>query len=128
MTGITLDAGALIAFECNRRDVVSILRRAAEHGDDVCVPAPALAQVWRDGRQQARLTRLVGAPTTLVVPLDDAAARAAGQLCGVAGTSDVVDAAVVHCARSRGHAVLTSDPSDLGALDGTCQADRDRDC
>lgn len=81
------------------------------------MPAPALAQVWRDGRRQARLARLVGAPTTTVVPLDDAAARAAGQMCGVAGTRDVVDAAVVHCARARGHTVLTSDPGDLRALD-----------
>lgn len=117
MTGITLDAGALIAFERNRRDVVAVLRRAVEYGDEVCVPAPALAQVWRDGRRQARLARLVGAPTTTVVPLDDAAARASGQLCGAAGTSDVVDAAVVHCARRHGHAVLTSDPDDLATLD-----------
>lgn len=84
MTGITLDAGALIGFERNRRDVVAVLRRAVEHTDEICVPAPALAQVWRDGRRQARLARLVGAPTTTVIPLDDAAARASGQLCGAA--------------------------------------------
>jgi hypothetical protein len=36
------------------------------------------------------------------VSLDDARARAAGQLCGVTGTSDVVDASVVLCAKRRG--------------------------
>lgn len=40
-----------------------------------------------------------------------------GVLCGVRGTSDVVDASVALCARERAHAVVTSDPGDLRALD-----------
>ena len=44
-------------------------------------------------------------------------ARAAGQLCGARGTSDVVDASVVLCARARKHAVVTSDVGDLRRLD-----------
>jgi len=53
------------------------------------------------------------------VVLDEPEARATVALCGAAGTSDVVDAAVVICARARGHAVLTGDPDDLAALDPT---------
>ncbi len=41
----------------------------------------------------------------------------AGQLCGLRGTSDVIDASVVLCARRRKHRILTSDVSDLTHLD-----------
>ncbi len=51
------------------------------------------------------------------VPLDDPEARAAGALCARTQTADVVDASVVLCARSRDHAVVTSDPQDLRRLD-----------
>jgi hypothetical protein len=52
-----------------------------------------------------------------IVPLDDAAARAVGQLCGATRTKDVVDASVVLCAQMRGDVVLTSDPEDLLRID-----------
>lgn len=117
MTGTTLDAGALIAYERNERFVVTILRRALEVDGVIAVPAGVVAQVWRDGRRQARLATLLRANRCEVVPLGDREARAAGQLCGVAGTADIVDASVVLCARRRGHRVLTSDPGDLRRLD-----------
>lgn len=54
------------------------------------------------------------------VPLDGPLARAAGLLCGQAGTADIVEAsiALVTAARSRGGpaAVVTSDPTDLRQL------------
>jgi hypothetical protein len=59
----------------------------------------------------------VAAAIVEVVALDDVAARRAGQLCGVRRTSDVIDASVVLCARSRDHAVMTSDAPDLLRLD-----------
>lgn len=49
--------------------------------------------------------------------LDDLRSRAAGQLCGVKCTADVIDASVVHGARERGDRVITSDPKDLRRLD-----------
>jgi predicted nucleic acid-binding protein len=49
--------------------------------------------------------------------LDDRQARAAGQLCGLADTADVVDASLAVVARERGARVLTSDPDDLRRLD-----------
>jgi hypothetical protein len=40
-----------------------------------------------------------------------------GVVCGRAGTTDVVDASVVVCARQRGHQVVTGDPGDLLSID-----------
>jgi PIN domain len=112
-----LDAGALIAFERNKRDTVALLQRIVDHGGLMAVPVGVLAQVWRDGRLQVRLARLLSSDCCEVVPLDDRGAREAGQLLGVTGTSDVVDATVVRCARRRGVPVITSDPQDLRRLD-----------
>ena len=117
MAGLTLDAGALIAFERNDRRVVALIARAREHGLSLAVPAGVVGQVWRDGRRQARLARLLGAPEVEVEVLDDTRARAAGQLCGVRKTRDIIDASVVLCARARDHRILTSDPDDLAKLD-----------
>jgi hypothetical protein len=80
------------------------------------VPAGVIGQAWRDGRRQVRLARLLGSPEVEVEPLDDQRARAAGQLCGVRRTADVIDASVVLCARARGHRILTSDAEDMRAL------------
>ena len=55
MSGQTLDAGALIAFERNDRAVVALLARALEVGYSLAVPAGVVGQVWRDGRRRARL-------------------------------------------------------------------------
>lgn len=118
-SGLTLDAGALIAFERNDRAVVAIVAYASRHNIRLAAPAGVVGQVWRDGRRQARLARLLGSGLVDVVPLDDAAARAAGQICGVAGTHDVIDASVVLCARKRGHRVLTADVDDLERLDSS---------
>lgn len=117
MAGLTLDAGALIAFERGDRKVVAIVARALAQGMKLGVPAGVVAQVWRNGRRQARLARLLGSRVVEVEVLDDARARAAGQLCGVSRTSDVIDASVVLCARARDQGVLTSDPDDLRRLD-----------
>ncbi len=117
MSGLTLDAGALIAFERADRRMVAIVKEALAHGATLAVPAGVVAQVWRDGRRQARLARLLGTAVVAIEGLDDRRARAVGQLLGARGASDVVDASVVLCARRRGHGVVTSDPDDLARLD-----------
>jgi hypothetical protein len=117
MSGAVLDTGALVGFERNDRWVVAIVARALVHQDPIVVPAGVVAQAWRDGARQVRLARLLGAPISEVVALDDRQARASGQLCGVSGTADVVDASVVLVANERGLRVLTSDPADLRRLD-----------
>jgi hypothetical protein len=112
--GLTFDAGALIAVDRGDERIVALIRAARTAGLPIEVPAGALAQVWRDGRRQARLAGLLrvrsGAPN--VVVLDARTARAAGELCGRAGTADVVDASVVLCAGAKlPHLVLHTLPA-----------------
>ncbi|MDA8354793.1 MAG: PIN domain nuclease [Actinomycetota bacterium] len=115
--GITLDAGTLVAFERGQRRAVALVARARERGERLCIPAGVIGQVRRDGRRQANLSRLLGSGSCAIVGLDDHGARAAGQLLGVAGGDDVIDATVVLCARSRRHRVATSDAHDMHRLE-----------
>jgi hypothetical protein len=117
MTGLTLDAGALIAFEKNDRRVVTLIARAVEREALILIPSGVVGQVWRDGSRQARLVRLLASDAVSVEVLDDMRARQAGQLCGVSGTTDIVNASVVLCARAHGHCVATSDGGELRRLD-----------
>ena len=124
MNGITLDAGALIAFERRDRKVLAILKVALVAKASIAIPAGVVGQVWRDGSRQVELSRLLGSGAVEVVSLDDRGARAAGQLCGVTGTRDVVDASVVLCAKARGHVILTSDSDELRRLDPRAAIER----
>ena len=117
MNGFVFDAGALIAFERNDRTVVMLVKRLLDQRAKVTIPAGVVGQVWRDGARQSRLARLLGSPMAVIESLDDRRARAAGQLCGLTGTRDVVDASVVLSARQHGLPVATSDPGDLRKLD-----------
>lgn len=117
LSSAILDAGALIAFERNDRRVAALVRRARAHGDALVVPTTVVAQVWRDGRRQARLASLLASEVCEVLALDDTDARASGQLLGITGTTDVVDASVAVVARRRGLRVFSSDPDDLRRLD-----------
>ena len=116
MSGAVLDTGALIAFEQADRVMVALVARAFELRLPFGVPAGVVGQVWRSGRRQARLAQLLNSPLVEVVPLTDAAARAAGQLCGATKTRDVIDASVVLLARERRASIVTSDAGDLGRL------------
>ncbi len=119
MAGITMDAGGLIALDRNDRRIVVLLARARETGSRVTVPASALAQAVRQPQRQARLARLLRQPTTDVIPLDRVDATNVGRLLAASGTSDVVDAHVVICARRARQQAVTSDPDELRALDPT---------
>lgn len=121
MPGITLDAGGLIAIDRNDRRLAVLLARAAETHARVTIPSSALAQAIRRPERQARLARLIRQPTTDVVSLDRVDATNIGRLLGASGTSDVVDAHVVICARRSAQRVVTSDPEDLRALDPTIE-------
>jgi predicted nucleic acid-binding protein len=117
LTGITLDAGALIALDRNDRRVIALLARAAESSGRVTVPATALAQAIRRPARQARLARLVRQPTTMVAPLNGEDATSVGVLLAASRTADITDAHVVICARRSAQAIVTSDPDDLARLD-----------
>lgn len=109
-----LDTGALNAIERADRRAREFFR---ERTGPIVVPAPVLAQAWRDGSKQVRLARLVASPSTVVEPLDDFTAKAVGVLLGRSGTADVVDASVVVSARRHQALVLTSDAADLLRID-----------
>ena len=117
MPGVTLDAGGLIALDRDDRRVVVLLARARETGAQVTVPAPALAQAIRRPERQVRLSRLIRQPGTDVIALGRVDATHVGRLLAASGTSDIVDAHVVICARRAGQPVVTSDPGDLRQLD-----------
>lgn len=117
MSGLTFDAGGLIALDRNDRRVVVLLARAAEIGTRVTVPATALAQAIRQPARQARLAKLVRQPTTDIAPLDGPDATSVGVLLAASGTTDIADAHVVICARRARQAIVTSDPADLHRLD-----------
>jgi hypothetical protein len=115
VAGLTLDTGALLALERGDERMRALLRAAG--GRDIAIPAGVVAQSWRGGPRQARIARLIKQPETTVPPLDDDMARAVGLLCGRCGHDDVVDVSVVLCARRHGHAIVTSDPDDMHAVD-----------
>jgi hypothetical protein len=122
---LTLDAGALVAYERNDRSVRESIRAALDAEMDVMVPAGALAQVWRDGRRQASLAKLLKEDGVEVADLDEDTAKTSGELCGRTATRDVIDASVVVCARGqRRGRVLTSDPDDMRRLDSTLEVQR----
>ena len=117
MSGAVLDTGALISFERGERMMVAMVARALELDLRFWVPAGVVGQAWRSGRRQARLAQLLNSALVEVVPLADAQARAAGQLCGATRTRDVIDASVVLLAREQGVCAVTSDVEDLSRLD-----------
>ena len=111
---IVLDTGALVALERDSRAMWLRLREAVRTDIPVVVPVGALAQAWRGGPRQARLAQAI---SDLEPASFDDVALAAGELCGKAGTADVVDASVaLVAARSEVTHLYTSDPDDLGRL------------
>jgi predicted nucleic acid-binding protein len=113
MTQLVLDAGAFVAFERGDAAVRARLAAARRLGIDLVATSPVVGQVWRDGRRQALVARLLAA-TRIDAP-DAAAARRAGELLGKSRRDDVVDALVAGLAR-HGDTILTSDPDDLRSL------------
>lgn len=114
---LVLDAGALIAVERRDRQTSALVEAARAGGRTVVVPAGVIGQVWRSGARQALVSRLLGTSGVTIEPLTDERARAAGLLCGRAGTADVIDASVVLAARAHRATVVSSDRADLSALD-----------
>lgn len=112
MTAI-LDAGALIAIDRRDRRVGALLRILQREGEPVRTSAGVVAQVWRDGRTQANLARVL--PGVAVVAIDDRESRRIGELLAASGTDDLVDAHVA-LVSAPGDRILTSDRGDIDAL------------
>ncbi len=114
MAGLTLDSGALIAFERRERRLLAHLKEAEGRGVDLTVPTAVIAEVWRGGPRAARLSLLLA--VCVIEPLDDALARRAGEALAAVKGATTIDALVMASAATRGDRVLTSDPDDLLSL------------
>lgn len=114
MAGLTLDAGALIAYERGEFKIRRILKTAFGRGVTPTIPAVVLAEVWRGDRKDARVAWLLKACD--VEPLDEQRARAAGKLRRSTAGAGAVDACVAVGVRERGDAIATSDPDDMRRL------------
>jgi hypothetical protein len=110
---LVLDGGALIALERNERPMWARLKAAELAGDLPVTHAGVVGQVWRGGPRQARLSQALGGID--VRSLDGALGRAAGELLGVTGLADVIDAGVALLA-SDGDDIVTSDRNDFERL------------
>jgi hypothetical protein len=113
MAGITLDSGALIAFERADARIMIHLKEALSRKLRRTVPAAVLAEVWRGGARSARLAQLLGG--CWIEPISEQVARAAGEALA-AVRADTIDAIVMASAAQRDDLVITSDPDDLRRL------------
>lgn len=116
MAGLTLDAGALIAYERGNERIREILTVAYERGLVPTIPAIALAEVWRGDAKDARVARLLKACS--IETVDERLARAAGSLRRATPGSGTMDACIAVGVRRRGDALATSDPNDMRVLLG----------
>ena len=108
-----LDAGAFVAVEKRDRRVGALLRVLQQLRVPLRTSSAVVAQVWRDGRKQARLARiLAGVGVRSLAPGDD---RRTGELLALTGTSDVIDAHLALEVDDNDH-LLTRDPDDLARL------------
>ena len=114
VSGVTYDAGALIAAERRERRIWARHRSLLLQQIVPTVPAPVVAQCWRPTPRQARLAQLLAGCD--VESFDNDMARASGILASRAGTTDVVDACVVEGAARRDDLVISADDADLNAI------------
>lgn len=108
-----LDSGALVAVDKRDRRVGAMLRVLQREGVPVLTSAGAVAQVWRDGRRQANLARIL--PGVDSAAIDDVAAKKVGELLGQNASDDLVDAHVALLVQPNDE-VLTSDEPDIRTL------------
>lgn len=107
-----IDTGLLISIDRSERTAHAFLTAAARSETALHTTHPVVAQVWRSGPRQARLSAFL--KTITIHPLDDG--RLVGQLLAQTRTSDVVDAHLVITAARLGHDILTGDPKDITTL------------
>lgn len=108
-----LDAGALVAVDRRDRVLGAQLRVLQRQGTPLRASAAVVGQVWRDGRTQVNLARLLAGVGIEPLGADDG--KRVGELLGQAGSADVVDAHVALLV-STGDVILTSDPGDIREL------------
>ncbi len=108
-----LDAGALVAVDRRNRMIGAQLRVLQQQGTPIRASSAVAGQVWRDGRKQANLARVLAGVGIEALGKDDG--KRIGELLALAGSADVVDAHVALMA-APADLVLTSDPGDIREL------------
>jgi hypothetical protein len=116
VAGLTLDAGALIAYERGDARLREILAVGYARGFVPTIPAIALAEVWRGDPKDARVARLL--KTCSLESLDERLARNAGSLRRATNGIDTIDACIAVGVRRRRDAIATSDPDNMRRLLG----------
>jgi len=115
MRTLVFDAGAFIAAERRDRRLATFLAAAEKEGATILLPAPVVAEVWREPPRQCSVGLLSTADR--VVDLDLSRASAVGALLGKARRPQIVDGSVAEVAVGyRPSLILTSDADDLQAL------------
>jgi len=117
VAGLTLDAGALIAYERGNTRIRWLLNAAFDRGVTTTIPAVVLAEVWRGDAKDAPVARLLS--WCRIELLDALRARAAGTLRRRTAGAGAVDACVAVGVRERGDQIATSDPDDMRRLLGS---------
>ena len=112
MTGLTFDAGALIALERRRQRMKEIVERALAKDQPITVPADVVGEWWR-GRTDLRDSILESVD---IEPLSEALAKLAGEALAAVAGATLVDAIVMASAATRGDIVYSSDVEDLERL------------
>ncbi len=120
MSGITFDAGALIALERRRPRAAKVFATAVACGVVVTAPAVVVAEWWR-GRTDARERILDG---VRFEAMDAELAKRAGEALAAVDGATTIDAIVMASAARRGDVVYTSDFADLDRLRGFFRAVR----
>lgn len=122
---LILDAGGILKLAASDARAWTRMVALQELGWRVVIPTPVIAQVHRGGVRGGGVERVLAA-VGLSIPTTEAVAGLAGQLLGITGRSDAIDAIVVAEALAmQPSAILTTDPADLTAL-LDAQADRAR--
>jgi predicted nucleic acid-binding protein len=121
MRGFVFDAGAFIALERRSPFMIGILDEALHGTIEVVLPRTVIAQVWRGTPRQANVGRLVSAglrrgSPVVIDELTAERAREIGVKIGQTSHPDIVDVHVALAAAERGHAVLTSDDTDIAKV------------
>jgi hypothetical protein len=108
-----LDAGALIAIDRRDRGIGARLRVLQRRGTPLRTSAAVVGQVWRDGRRQANLARVLAG-----VGVEDLRRRDGkqiGELLAATASADVVDGHVALLV-TQDDLVFTSDPGEIRSL------------
>lgn len=114
-----LDADFLIAVEQHDHRTQAVKLSAQRRGKKLHTMGPVVAQVWRGGTNQARLSSFI--KTLVVHPFHDPhhsrqPAYRVGELLAASSTKDVVDAHLVLTAGRLFLDVLTGHPDDLSPI------------